>query len=98
MKRLPEIKINLFQLAVLLDEKDKKFYDYVIEHNVYCSHCRGVAKEGIDVEEVYLTDLNDIRVQGRCKVCNGVVGRLFEYGEKKDFYEKANRFRNSIKI
>jgi hypothetical protein len=97
MKRLPEITINPFQLAVLLDETERNFYSVVIEHYVYCSHCRGVAIEGVDVEEMYLTDLNDIRVVGRCRKCEGEVGRLFEFGAKKEFYEKACRFRESIK-
>jgi hypothetical protein len=97
MKRLPEITINPFQLAVLLDETERNFYSVVIENYVYCSHCRGVAIEGVDVEEMYLTDLNDIRVVGRCRKCEGEVGRLFEFGEKKEFYEKACRFRESIK-
>jgi peptide methionine sulfoxide reductase MsrB len=50
------------------------------------------------VEEMYLTDLNDIRVWGRCRKCKGEVGRIFEYGENKEFYEKACRFRESIKL
>jgi len=97
MKKLPEIKINQFQLAVLLDEVEKHFFNFVIENNVYCCQCRGVATEGVDVEEMYLTSLNDIRVVGRCRKCKGEVGRLFEFGDKKEFYEKACRFRESIK-
>lgn len=97
IKRPPENKINQFQLALLLDDKEKQFYNYVIANNIYCSQCRGIASEGIVVDEIFLTDLNDIRVRGRCKVCNGEVGRLFEYGENKDFYDKVSLFRNSIK-
>jgi len=55
MEKLPEIKINSFQLAVLLDEAKKLFYRFVIENLVFCAQCREYAHEGIDVTEVYLT-------------------------------------------
>jgi len=88
MKRFPELKINQFQLAVLLDEVEKHFFNFVIENNVYCCQCRGVATEGVDVEEMYLTSLNDIRVVGRCRKCKGEVGRLFEFGDKKGVFTR----------
>jgi hypothetical protein len=97
MKRFPELKINQFQLAVLLDEEERHFYNVVIDNYVYCAQCRGLAKEGVDVEAVYLTNLNDIRIEGKCRKCRGEVGRLFEFGAKKEFYEKACRLRESIK-
>src|SRR5690554_3380760 len=97
MKKLPELKINQFQLAVLLDEEEKYFFHLVIRSNVYCSSCRGVAENGVDVKEICLTNLNDIRVRGNCRKCGGEVARIFEFGEKKDFQAKANRFRDSIK-
>ena len=96
MGRLPEIKINSFQLAVLLDEGKKLFYRFVIENLVFCAQCRETAHEGIEVTEVYLTALNDVRVQGRCRKCNGEVIRLFAFGGNKAFYEKACRLRESI--
>jgi len=98
MKRQPELKINPFQLAILLNAVEKHYFNVVIENHVYCSQCRGFAIDGIDVEEMYLTDLNDIRVWGRCRKCKGEVGRIFEYGENKEFCEKACRFRESIKL
>ena len=97
MKRFPELKINQFQLAVLLDEVKKHFFNFVIENNVYCCQCRGFAKEGVEVERIYLNSVNDIRVEGRCRKCGGEVSRLFEFGGKKEFDEKACRLRESIK-
>jgi hypothetical protein len=96
MKRPPEIEINQFQLAILLDDDQKSFYNYVIAENVYCRHCGGTATKGIVVEEILLTSLNDIVAAGSCNQCNGEVARLFEFGEDKAFYEKANKFRKSI--
>lgn len=96
MKRLPELKINLFQLAVLLNEEERYFYNLVLENNVYCTRCNGPAANGVKVREKYLTCLNDIRIRGTCRTCNGEVGRLFEFGENKEFQQKALRFRESI--
>ena len=96
MSKQSEIKINEFQLAVLLDEPDKDFFKCVISHSVYCLNCSDVAKNGVDITEVYLTELNDIRVHGKCKICNGDVRRLFEFGEEDRFNNKAKKLRKSI--
>jgi hypothetical protein len=97
MKRPPEIKINQFQLALLLNDEQKEFFDMVIADNVFCSQCGGSAKEGININEMFLTDLNDILVKGTCKTCKGNVARMMEFGEEKDFYNQAMDFRNSIR-
>ncbi len=98
MKSLPEITINSFQLAVLLDEAEKNFYNFVIENLVFCAHCREIATEGIEVTEVCLTAMNDVRVRGRCRKCNNEVIRLFAFGGNEMFYAKACRLRESIKL
>jgi hypothetical protein len=96
MQRPPEIRLNQFQLAILLDNDQKSFLNYVTAENVFCPQCGGTAIQGIVIDEVYLTDLNDVLVVGNCKKCNGEVARLFEFGEDKAFYAKANKFRKSI--
>ncbi len=96
MKQPPEIPINQFQLTILLNDEQKDFYSYVLAENVFCSKCAGSAIKGIDVKEIFLTNLNDVLVHGTCNECNGKVARIFEFGEDKAFYEKANRFRKSI--
>lgn len=96
MKLPPEIRINQFQLAVLLNDEQKDLLDAVIAGNVFCAHCGGLCKSGITIEEVFLTDLNDIHVTGTCNTCKGKVARLIEFGEDQKFYNKAMDFRKSI--
>ena len=96
MKRPPEIRINQFQLSVLLNDEQKNFLDVVIAGNVFCAHCGGLCKNGITVEEIFLTDLNDIHITGTCNICNGEVARLIEFGEDQEFFDKAMDFRKSI--
>ena len=93
----PEIQINKFQLGILLTGLDKKFFNCIIENNIYCSHCKNFAIKGILVDTIYLTKLNDVRVFGRCKICNYEVARLFVFGKEKIFGVKANKLRESIK-
>jgi hypothetical protein len=91
-----EIEINRFQLGVLLTGLDKNFYNCIIENNIYCSHCKSFAIRGIFVDTIFLTKLNDVKVYGRCKICNSEVVRLFEFGNEKEFRDKANKLRESI--
>lgn len=97
MSRLSEIKINQFQLAILLNDEQKRGFQFLLDEGVYCSQCSAITKKGIDVQEIYLTKLNDILVRGTCKVCNGKVARVMEFGEDKAFYEKACDFRKIIR-
>ena len=49
MKRPPEIPINRFQLAILLNEKQKQDYQFMLDEGVFCGHCGGVAQKWIVV-------------------------------------------------
>lgn len=96
MNKPHEIQLNQFQLNILLNEEQKQDYTFLLEKGVYCKQCEGIADKGIVVEEVFLTNLNDIKVCGTCKVCSGKVARIMEFGEDRAFYEKADDFRKAI--
>ncbi len=97
MGHLSEIKINQFQLAILLNDEQKRGFQFLLDEGVYCSECGVITKKGIDVQEIYLTKLNDILVRGTCNVCNSKVARIIEFGEDKAFYKKACDFRKLIR-
>jgi len=96
MKKTPEIQINQFQLAILLNDEQKKFFERAVADNVFCRQCGGAATAGITIDEMFLTDLNDILVKGTCNTCKGKVARLIEFGGEQEFYEKAMAFRKAI--
>lgn len=98
MSRLPEIQINRFQLAILLNDEQMQVYKLMLEKGVFCRQCEGAAPKGILVKEIWLSNLNDIIVRGTCKVCNGNVSRIMEFGEDKAFYKNANNFRKGLLI
>ena len=96
MTRPNDIIINDFQMNILLDEKKKKIYKDILNQNVFCSTCRGLSRKGVLVTEIHLNALNDIRIQGICKVCQGKVSRTMEFGEDETFYERATKLRRTI--
>jgi hypothetical protein len=98
MKKLTVIKINRFQLNILLNPDQKEVYEYLLNQGVYCNSCGENCSKGVQVEEMYLNALNDIMIHGKCKSCNGKVTKIMEFGENKDFFDKAIDFRNSIKV
>lgn len=96
MKRLTEIKINRFQLNVLLSDEQKEGSDFIVNQNVYCGNCGGACKQGVEIKDIFLDSLNDIRIDGTCKECKGKVARILEFGENKKFYQNAMNFRKLI--
>ncbi len=96
MKKFKDIKINHFQLNVLLDEEQKNGFNLLLERGVYCPHCGDMCSKGIELKEIFLDSMNDIRIEGICNVCGGAVARIMEFGEDKEFFQKAIDFRKSL--
>ena len=96
MSRQKDIQINKFQLNILLNDEQKDGFNYLLNNGVFCSSCKGICTKGVEVTEIFLNTLNDIMVKGTCKVCNGKVTRIMEFGEDKAFFEKATEFRKAI--
>jgi len=95
MKRQKQIHINQYQLNALLNQVQKEGYKYLLKKGVYCTTCGGAATN-VTVEEIHLNALNDTMIHGICEKCKGKVTRIMEFGEDKEFFEKANNFRTSI--
>ncbi len=95
MKERKTIKINDFQMHILLNEAEQKVFQLLL-NNSYCVTC----KEGrplSNIQEIMLNHLNDILVEGSCPVCGGKMGRYMEFGENQSFFERADLFRKQIK-
>lgn len=97
MKKLEDLKINIFKLNLLLDEDDNIDLEYLLEIGVYCSNCKGICS-GIEKNyDIYLTPANDVRVEGKCIDCKNDVARILEFGDNKDFFDKAIELRKMLK-
>ena len=96
MKKLNEIKLNTFQLNVLLNEQEKEGFEMLLNEGVYCTRCNDVCKDGVVHYSIKLNALNDVVVDGECATCGHKVCRVMEFGEDRAFFEKALEFRKSI--
>jgi hypothetical protein len=96
MKKCKEISLDRFQLNVLLDKKQKEIFDQFLNQHVYCRTYSSFCKKGVEIKEIFLNSLNDIVIKGNCKICDGKVGKVLEFGEDEDFQKKAIAFRKSI--
>jgi len=95
MKERKTIKINDFQLNLLLNEEEKKGFRFLLD-NSFCSACRKEMPLS-KIKEILLNNLNDLMVEGLCPVCGGKMARYIEFGENQAFSEKADLFRKQIR-
>ena len=96
MGKLKELSLNSVQLSNLLSEEEKDTYEFLLQQGVYCTSCRSICKEGVEVTSVTLNWLNDVVVNGRCKVCEQKISCVMEFGENQNFFIKAMEFRSSV--
>ena len=96
MAQLKKMQINRFQLHLLVNDEEKEAFDYLADHGVFCSTCGEICPEGVLINKLYLNSFNDIVLEGNCKHCKGRVTRIMEFGEDRDFFNKACDFRKSI--
>ena len=96
LRNMKSIEINLKQLNSLLNDKEKEDYDFLLKEGTYCHKCNTHKTGGVNTTQIILNALNDIQVHGTCVVCSSKVCRIMEFGEDKNFSERANLFRNTL--
>ena len=95
--KLREMLITLFDVKTLMGNKFQIF-ESITSNNIFCANCtkdKGVV--GMNIREIYLSNLNDVIARGTCKECGGKVARVMETGDDPDFYERAMIFRKAKK-
>ena len=60
--------------------KDWNFFLEKIVHNCYCNVCKGPYNATIVDYKVFLNDINDVILKGKCKTCGNRVNRYLETG------------------
>ena len=96
MHKLKELKLNSFQLAILLSEDEKSAFEYLLREGVYCTKCSGLCENGVVNYSSRLDSWNNVVVDGECASCGNSVCRVMEFGEDPVFFIKAVEFRKSI--
>lgn len=74
--------------------RDCEFFQKKILNNCYCGNCKGPYNATITDYEIFLNDLNDILLRGKCKICGGPVGRYVETGEVPIYAEAIKKVRS----
>ena len=95
-KRPEKIGITRIQLEMLLNEKEKKGFDFMLKKGVYCATCDQSGVAGVRIDKLTLNSLNDVLIEGTCSQFNGKVFRTVEFGENPDFYRKVIEFRQTL--
>jgi hypothetical protein len=88
-----DIELNEWSFRIVMGDS-WDFLDRIL-HNIFCT-CGAENKELIDYK-VYLNNINDIILRGKCSGCNTIASRYIETGEKKEKAEAADRIRKMIK-
>ncbi len=93
--RPPEILISLSEVKMLMKDKFE-FFKSITSNNILCMNCmEDKGAVGMNIEKIFLSNLNDVIARGTCKECGGKVARILETGEDADFYERVMAFRKA---
>jgi hypothetical protein len=93
-KQQADIKIDLEDVQLIMGKDFYRFGGLV--DNVFCGKCTEHVTTVVNYE-IYLDDLNDIVLKGKCKRCDKPVARVIETGENKDEADVAKHIKMVIK-
>ena len=88
-----DIELNEWEYQLVMGEA-WEHRDLFI-NNFFCN-CGVENRKLIDVK-VYLNDINDIILRGKCSGCNTIAARYIETGENPDSAEAGKRIRKMKK-
>jgi hypothetical protein len=77
--------------------KDWTFFQKKIVTNCYCTKCKGLYDTTIIDYKVFLTEINDILLKGKCKTCGNSVNRYLETGEVDAYEDVLEAVRKNYK-
>ncbi len=90
-----DIEINKFQLNALLNHHEKQGFKYLLQNDVWCSHCQ-CNNEEVSNYKLFLDRFNDIKVSAVCSECGHPIVHIMPFGENETFFRKAIQFRHKI--
>ena len=81
-----EFEISKEQLIEIIGDEWLKFQK--ILNNCYCASCENGYSTTIVDYKIFVNDINDIILMGKCKDCGKPVNRYTESGEDPDYVKK----------
>lgn len=84
-----DVELNQWEFRLIMGEswQDR---DLFID-NIFCD-CSSPEKKLIDFK-IYLNDLNDLVLRGKCSSCNTIAARYLETGENEESNKAAERIK-----
>ncbi|MHA2032645.1 MAG: hypothetical protein ACW99Q_25015 [Candidatus Kariarchaeaceae archaeon] len=88
-----DIELNPWEFQLVMGEAwdDRE----ILINNFFCD-CKSPNRQLIGYK-IYLNDINDIILRGKCSGCKTIVARYIETGENSKSVEAANRIRKMKK-
>jgi hypothetical protein len=84
-----DIELNQWEFQLVMGEAWENRNIFI--ENIFCE-CESPKKQLIDFK-VYLNDINDIILKGKCSECKTIAARYIETGENINSIEAAERIR-----
>jgi len=94
-----DIKITENDL-ILIYGNDYDFFCKEILPNCFCDKCcvgGGKPMVGIVDYEIFLNDLNNVALKGKCAECGHSIGRYLETGEVKEYAANIDKVKKLYK-
>lgn len=88
-----EVEITESELKLVLGDSANRLDLYL--NNIFCS-CSAADKKLVDYK-IYLNDLNDVILKGKCSGCMTIASRYIETGENSENCIVAERIKKSKK-
>ncbi len=84
-----DIELNPWEFQLVMGEAWENRNIFI--DNIFCD-CESPNKQLVDFK-VYLNDINDIILKGKCSGCRTIAARYIETGENKNSTAAAERIR-----
>ena len=89
-----DIEINEFEFKLVMGDSWEHLNIYI--ESIFCT-CSASNKKIIDYK-IYLTELNDVILKGKCRECKTIAARHIETEEKDENFIGASRIKEIKKV
>lgn len=90
--KLQDLEITNEDLRRIHGSDWEKFLKKIIR-NCYCGHCQSNYDSIIIEYKIFLNDLNDIVLKGKCRTCKRPIARYAETGEVPQYSKRIEEVR-----
>lgn len=90
-----QIKISQAELKTIYGDDYSMFEEKIIP-NVFCPHGNELTTTIVDYQ-IYINELDDVTLKGKCVKCGKPVARYLETGTVEKYKRRAQRVKKNLK-